>query len=465
MRKDSELPEPHADAPRCGNVRVRRMIWLFALAVAVRIVYFMVMAPHTPDWDPKPIERNGFLTIARHVLDGEGFSTTQLLTYYSVGRLVPTAARSPLPVLVFAAALAVLGDHSYYPLLLFAWCCSGVVAVCAYWVAVRATGREWIGVWTGGVFAVYLSEMFITTTYSMASEPLFAALLAVSVVLLIKAGDRPGLGIAAAAGAMLGLAALSRPTVLLLPVVSVAWLTYRCRRRGLALSGVFVLAFAALQLPWVVRNYRVFGEPIVTTTLGGFNLYRHNGMIEEGKYHTGYSHPDFERKVRRLTDATGRRLESFNEAELNTLLKDEGTRIIRTYPWRYAKLSALRTVWIWYNENSGRGLYAVQNFLIYLLALVGLLYAVRSREPVLFLLLAHIAYFVAFHSAINVQYRFICPVMPYMILLAGLPVYAWKYGVHGRLAGAGVVRPAPKPIAGVSGDRVRTWASGSRLRE
>ena len=406
---------------------MRRMAWIFGLTVAVRIVYFMVMVGYTSDWDPKPIQRNGFLTIAQNVLDGEGFATRSLLTYYPAGQLVPTAARSPLPIVVFAGALAVFGQHTYYPLLLFAWCLSGVVAVCAYWVAIRASGREWIGLWTGIVFAVYLSEMFITTTYAMASEPLFAACLAVYVVLLIRAGDRPGLGIAVAAGAMLGLTALSRPTVLWLPVVSIAWILFRLGRRGVGLSAAFVLAFAALQVPWVVRNYRVFGDPIVTTTLGGFNLYRHNGMIEEGKYHTGYSHPEFERKIRGLAAAAGRPLESFNEAELNALLKTEGARIIKTYPSRYIRLSAMRGVWIWYNENSGRGLYAVENFLIYLLALIGLFYALRSREPVYFLLLAHIAYFVAFHSALNVQYRFICPLMSYMILLAGLPVYAWTH--------------------------------------
>ena len=426
-------PEP-AEAPLGDRARLRRMIWLFAFAVAVRIVYFMVMAPYTSDWDPKPIQRNGFLEIARNVLDGQGMSSKELLTYYSAGHLVPTAARSPLPVLVFAAALAVLKTHFYYPLLLLAWCCSGVVAVCAYRIAARASGREWIGLWTGVVFACYLSEMFITTTYSMASEPLFAACLAVYVLLLIRAGDRPGPGIALAAGVMLGLTALSRPTVLWLPAVSVAWLLLQprgrgvaFRERGLVMSAVFVVAFAAVQVPWVLRNYRVFGDPIVTTTLGGFNLYRHNGMIEEGKYHTGYSHPEMEHRIRRLAEAAGRPLESFNEAELDTLLKAEGARIIKAYPLRYLKLSAMRAVWIWYNENSGRGLYAVQNFLIYLFALGGLFYALRSREPVYVLLLAHIAYFVAFHSAINVQYRFICPIMPYMILLAGLPVYAvWQ---------------------------------------
>ncbi len=87
------------------------------------------------------------------------------------------------------------------------------------------------------------------------------------------------------------------------------------------------------------------------------------------------------------------------------------------------KLSLFRSIWIWYVENSGRGLYAVQNVLIYLFAVAGLVYAARSREPVYILLLAHVAYFVVVHSAINVQYRFIYPVVPFLILLAGLPVH------------------------------------------
>ncbi len=408
--------------------RVRRMMFLFGLTVVVRVAYFVVLSPSEPLWEREAIPRNGYLEIARHLVDGEGYSTTNLLTYYGVERVVPTAARSPLPVLVFAGALWLLDSQWYYPLLVFAWCLSGVVAVAAYWIAGRASGREWVAAWTGIVFACYLSEMFITTTYAIASEPLFAALLSVYLVLFIRAVDRRSVAMAAAAGAILALAALTRPTVLWLPVLSLGWILFHRRRRGIAMSIAFALAFGALLMPWVVRNYRVFGEPIVTTTLGGFVLYRHNGMIEEGDYHVGYAHPEFERKVRRLTDATSRPLESFTEPELSALLYAEGKRIIRAYPWRYLKLTALRTVWIWYNENSGRGLYAVQNFLIYLLALGGLVYALRSREPVYLLLLAHIAYFVGIHSALNVQYRFICPIMPYMILLAGLPVYAWTFG-------------------------------------
>ena len=342
----------------------------------------MAMAPVTPDWHSKPIQRNGFLTIAQNVLDGDKVHKRRAAHSLPGG---PAGCSRPLAVPCPLSSLPVHWPCSvctHHPLLLFAWCLSGVVAACAYWVAVIVSGCERIGLWTGIVFALYLSEMFITTTYSMASEPLFAACLAVYVVLLVRTVDRPGLGIALAAGALLGLTALSRPTVLLLPAVSIAWILYRLRGRGLALSAAFVLAFAALQVPWAARNYRVFGEPIVTTTLGGFNLYRHNAMIQEGKYHTGYSHPEMERTIRRLTEATGRPFQSLNEAELNALLKAEGTRIVKTYPERYLRLSAMRSVWIWYNENSGRGLYTVQNFLIYLLALCGLFYALRSREPV-----------------------------------------------------------------------------------
>lgn len=427
--------------------RVRRMALLFGLTVLVRVVYFIVLSPSMPIWDREGIQRNGYLDIAGHIVAGEGYSSQHLLTYFAVDQVIPTAARSPLPVLVFAGALWLLGSHWYYPLLVFAWCLSGVVAVAAYWIAVRASGREWLGVWVGVVFAFYLSEMFITTTYAIASEPLFAALLSLYLVFMIRTVDRPGVAAAVWAGAMLALATLTRPTVLWLPVVSIGWLLYRLRSRGIVASLAFALAFAALQVPWVVRNYRVFGEPIVTTTLGGFVLYRHNGMIEEGEYHPGYSLREFRPMVRRMVNATGRPLDSFTEHELSALLYAEGRRIIETHPWRYIKLSALRTIWIWYNENSGRGLYAVQNFLIYLLALGGLFHALRSREPIYLFLLAHVAYFVAVHSALNVQYRFVSPIMPYMILLAGLPVYAWKYpgrlhaGLHWR--GADSQRLAP----------------------
>ena len=151
MLKDVDAGALPPDPPLTGRARLRRMAWLFGLIVGVRIVYFMVMASHySADWDPQLIQRNGFLSIARYVAHGEGFVSKDLLTYYSVGHLIPTAARSPFPIVVFAGAVLIFGSNTYYPLLLFTWCLSGVVGLCAYWVAARASGREWLALAKNG---------------------------------------------------------------------------------------------------------------------------------------------------------------------------------------------------------------------------------------------------------------------------------------------------------------------------
>ena len=99
---------------------------------------------------------------------------------------------------------------------------------------------------------------------------------------------------AALAGGAIGLAVLCRPTFLpWLGLVAGAMLLMRSHRsevRGqkaerdwLADAGWRVANVAGLSLvaavvvsPWAIRNYRVFGKPIVTTTHGGYTFYLAN---------------------------------------------------------------------------------------------------------------------------------------------------------------------------------------------
>ena len=125
-------------------------------------------------------------------------------------------------------------------------------------------------------------------------------------------------------------------------------------------------------------------------------------------------------------------------------MKAEGARIVKAYPLRYLKLSAMRTVDLIHKEFRS---WTVRSRTIYLFALGGLFYALRSREPIYFLLLAHIAHFVAFHSAINVQCTGSSARSCRMILLAGLPVYAWWQKREARLH-AEFASPAPGRVRG-----------------
>jgi hypothetical protein len=97
---------------------------------------------------------------------------------------------------------------------------------------------------------------------------------------------------AALAGGAIGLAVLCRPTFL--PWLGLVGLTMLAVRGGPVFSFQFsvfswrqvgwrVLNAAALGIvaaavisPWVIRNYRVFGKPIATTTHGGYTLYLGN---------------------------------------------------------------------------------------------------------------------------------------------------------------------------------------------
>ena len=234
------------------------------------------------------------------------------------------------------------------------FCCSpGAVRewlrVCAYRIAARASGREWIGLWTGNRLRLLPVR---DVHHHDILDGVGAAVRGLPVGLRPAADPRRGPSGPRNRRRWRD-ARPHRPQPADRAValaVSVAWLLFRqqgrgvaLRPRGFAIATAFVLAFAALQVPWVVRNYRVFGDPIVTTTLGG-NLYRHNGMIEESI--TPATHPEMERKVHQLAAASGRPLESLNEAEIDSLLKAEGARIVKAYPLRYLKLSAMRTVWI-----------------------------------------------------------------------------------------------------------------------
>lgn len=119
-------------------------------------------------------------------------------------------------------------------------------------------------------------------------EVLGAVLLTGAVGLLaLGAGGVTGLGVrrGAAAGFLLGLDALVRPTGLLLAAALLVWIVVRNPRvrrgrAGLAFAAGVILAVA----PVTVRNRLVGGESVLITAGGGFNFYVGNHAGADGGY-------------------------------------------------------------------------------------------------------------------------------------------------------------------------------------
>jgi len=87
----------------------------------------------------------------------------------------------------------------------------------------------------------------------------------------------------AAAGVLLGIATQFRPNLILVPFVLAVFLMVERRTlTRVAQACVLVMASATMLIPWVVRNYRMTGEIIPTSTHGGLQLWY--GTLQTGPY-------------------------------------------------------------------------------------------------------------------------------------------------------------------------------------
>jgi hypothetical protein len=162
------------------------------------------------------------------------------------------------------------------------------------------------------------------------------------------------------AGACLGLSALSRSAIsaiaATLALGLVPWqLLGRLHTlkqfpvKSLKPVVTFTATFALLLTPWMIRNYLVFGRPIIGSTLVGYNLFRHNHIVVTDDYLRYVGNVEarqaFEALLARRADLKGNE----DEAQMDAVYQAEATRIISAHPGRYILLSIYRLAPLWFN--------------------------------------------------------------------------------------------------------------------
>jgi 4-amino-4-deoxy-L-arabinose transferase-like glycosyltransferase len=255
-----------------------------------------------------------------------------------------------------------------------------------------------------------------------AKELLLIVLFIASAVVYLRyaaSGQRPVLG-ALAAGALLGFATLTQPSVLLLPPLmfgSYELLVHRKVRQAVGRAALIAAAMVLVVAPWTVRNYLVLGEFIPVATTGGGVLWVANN-----------------------SDATGswvpfpQRLIALDEVSRDRAARAEAVSWIRAHPTRFASLSVRKAMLFWADDSKGayeamrRGstgsnraytvVKGVSNMFWVSLLVVALLTAV-PRSALIILL--PIAYFVLLHSVFESDGRFHTPLMGFFAILAAIP--------------------------------------------
>lgn len=379
------------------NMQAPKLIFLAAFALRAGLVILL------PDLIPESADKLGrYDLIALSLKDGRGFSIAG----------APTAVAAPL----YPGLLAVLyklfgyGGHSKTILRLSLSLLDAGHCLLFYLIARRYFGGQ-VPLWTA--LALVLCPYFIVPIYWGITEPLFVFLQALFLLSLCRALQQKTALAFLGSGAWLGLTTLCRATTLLLPVFVLPLFAvghWSGQKQKLGYLALFLVGFAIVIAPWLVRNYIVFDRFIPVQENSGKRFYESSlRKVDKDEY---------EQERARLAAASG--LIEKDDFYFQIAL----TKIVEN-PQAYLRLLGRKLLRMWYRTSSKRydGFLMFVNGALLALASIGIGMTWRRRIELLPLWVV-LFYFIAFHDVLGAAFRYMLPTIPILILFAMVPIDA-----------------------------------------
>jgi len=237
----------------------------FTAILAVGLIIRLGILWHTRDLGTPVVDEQHYRLLAGSLLAGEGFAFTP-------GQ--PTSLRPPLYPALVAAIWRVAGADNLQAVRAVQILLSLVTLGLVFALGRRAFSTR-VGFIAAAVF--WLFPAFVFFDFLILTETLYTFLLVGFVLLsvLLVQAPRPSLQVAAACGATLGLACLTRSVLWPLPAVMCPALLVLLRAplaRRIAISTILLLGFVATIGPWAWRNTRLQHVVTIIDTMGGMNL-------------------------------------------------------------------------------------------------------------------------------------------------------------------------------------------------
>lgn len=239
------------------------VIGLYLLSFFIRLSLALLAGMNTP-----------LVLDAKEYFDGASF----LVHQHSYSRLWEdgvvrlSAKRVPGTSLFLAIGILLFGPHPAAARFI-AIVVSSFSAPLIYRFALRiapATPSVLAGLWC----AMYPTWVFISGP-ALTSEAFLVPVLLVCFLLTLKILDSHALGMAFSAGATWGAATLIRPAIA--PMAGIA--LYLAWRAGWKRAFLLGWGFVLILCPWLIRNYFVFGRPLLSTQGGEVFLGANNPYV------------------------------------------------------------------------------------------------------------------------------------------------------------------------------------------
>jgi 4-amino-4-deoxy-L-arabinose transferase-like glycosyltransferase len=237
------------------------------VGLALRLCALLVALPHPERY--LTLDGRQYLALAR---DPVGGYLDQASPIFPVGLI-----RTPIYPLMAALLFRCFGPH--IAAVVTAQVILGVCTAVLCYAIGRATAGTTAGRWAALFFACDAAAILYGNV--LQPETLFTALLVGTALLWLTALRRGSARPAAAAGLLLGLATLTRPAAVLLPIALAPLAFVRPRGRGAGRRALALLVPCVVVVSvWVVRNAAVTGVPFLST-ISSVNLlyYRAAGAL------------------------------------------------------------------------------------------------------------------------------------------------------------------------------------------
>jgi len=319
--------------------------WVAVAGLALRLALIAISGPP---------ERFEYDDLARHVVSGEGYVYNQLGTPYRsfYGGLGYVAINTVTDWLFPDQPRAMAAVQSVYA--------CALVAV-AFLISRRffSDGEALVA---AGLVAFHPALMYYDARklHPLGFDTLMM-MLAVWLLLRLRTDRR--VWVAAATGAVMGLAIFQRGSMMLFCAASLMWLAWvlHPRTHAVRVAVAYLIGIVVVIAPWAARNYRIHGI-VMLESMTMQQLWKGNASYSNGSGYLAKGRNVYDAAPERLVREWQRR----DETGQFLLFRDEAFAEMRSDPVRAATLMARKFVYFWTAPPNSGQTYPARFFFVYL---------------------------------------------------------------------------------------------------
>ncbi len=329
----------------------------------------------------------------------------------------PSAWTAPLYPWLISLAFRAFGVYSYgaaFTMLVFNSIFAALTSWTIYRIACRVFNKT-VAVWSGWVWVLWPNNFHWSVSFIWETS-LSAFLLSLLFMLTLEMEDNDGLLSWFGYGLLWGIVGLTNTSVVAWLPFSGCWLAYQlyCRGKRFVVPVMFsALVFWATLMPWLVRDYSVFGKPLFVRGDLGVELRSGNNPAADGGFVFAY-HPGSDRFLRAQYKRMG-------EAAFVTEQARLAKEWIVQHPKLFLVISFRRFIFFWAGLPPTGRLEKAKNLLFLassVLAIAGLLLAAKQRLHGVFLFATLVVFYPLIYYFTFPTPRYRHAIDPELVILA-----------------------------------------------